>query len=236
MTGLKKSLLFESCGAVAVDQSKRETIEFEEAMRGVGTGPIKLVLPTCAVEPGGCDPDELDRRTVHEVAVLRKPKDGRISEAFGVRCEPEAGPEAHARDGHSGGLSRSKHEPATHGTRGLSVSAPWADDREPQPRLECRHYLHSAVERVCVFGGGHGLVFPICVVLSAFQQSGDGFLSRGSRRGVGYRHPRYFQYGSGMPVYQRRFYGASQSGRSKSAWMVGGGPSTIFLWRGFGEV
>ena len=132
---IKKSSLFKSYGSVAVDRSKREAIEFDEAMRGIGTGPIKLVLPTCAVEPGGFDPDEFDRRAVHEVAVLRKPKDGLFSEAYGIRREPEAGSEAHARDGHSGGFPRSKYEPAPHGTRCLSVSAPWANDRETQPSL-----------------------------------------------------------------------------------------------------
>jgi len=40
-------------------------------------------------------------------------------------------------------------------------------------------------DRLCVSGGDPGLVFPIRVVVPAFKQSGDVFLSRGTRRGVG---------------------------------------------------
>ena len=69
------------------------------------------------------------------------------------------------RDGDIWGLSGSPHKPTFSGTVYLSVFAQWGDDRAPEPRLERRYYLYSAVERVCVSGGNPGLVFSVCVVL-----------------------------------------------------------------------
>lgn len=216
MTGLKKSSLFEFYGEMEMDQFRRYAIEFKEAMRDVGTAPIKLVLPACASESGGCNPDERDRRTVYEVTILRKSENGLFSEAFWVCREPEAGSKAHAGDGDSGDISWPKHQFAPYGTCYLSVSASRSADRAPQPCLECGYNLHSVVERFCVSGGDRRLVFPICIVLPTFQQFGDDLLSRGSGRGVGEGCSGYFQYGSGMSIYQRRFYGRFKKARDQN--------------------
>ena len=124
MTGLKK-WRSESFGAVGMRRSRREAIEFAACprtipagapMRAAGTGPIELVLPAGAVERGGSPSHESDRRAVHAVAVLRKPKNGLFFEGVGVRGEPEAGSAADAGDGHTGGFPRPGNESETPGT------------------------------------------------------------------------------------------------------------------------
>jgi len=82
------------------------------AMSRIGPVPIELVLPTGACQSRRGEAHERDRRTVYEVAVLRKPKDGYFSEAFRVRRKPEAGSEAHARDGYFWAIPRSPDKSA----------------------------------------------------------------------------------------------------------------------------
>jgi len=185
---IKKSWRSESFGAVGMCRSRREALEFAAAMRAAGTGPIELVLPACTVERGGSPSHESDRRAVHTTAVLRKPKDGRFFEGVGARGEPEAGSAADAGDGHTWGLPRPGHESATPGTDCLSVSFARGSGDQTRPGLEYRHHLYSSGAGVCVSGGDPGLVFPIRVVVPAFKQSGNVFLSRGTRRGAGDRY------------------------------------------------
>ena len=186
------------------------------AMQSFRTVPIRLLLSTEGVEFGRYCADEFDRCAIYEDAILWKPEDGCVFKSLWLRGESEACSEADARDGDSGDVPWDQYQSALHEARGLSVSLKKSFDRTFQSRLECRYNVHSSVERVCVSGGDYGLVFPIRVGFSDIQQSGDDLLSRGARRGVGYRDARYFQYGSGVSVYKRRFYRTAKKERDQN--------------------
>ncbi len=147
-----------------------ETRSLSWQCRVLGLSRSNWYQPAGAGHSRRCDAHERDGRAVYEDTVLRKPEDGGVLKSRGLRCESEAGAEADAGDGGFWGLSGSPHKPEPPGASCLSVLTRWGDDRAPEPRLERGHYLCSAGERVCVFGGHPGLVFPICVVFSALQQ------------------------------------------------------------------
>ena len=165
MTGLKKSLVSRSRGEMALgfERGKEESCM---AMQSFGTVPIRFLLSTKGIEFGRYCADEFDRRAIYEDAFLRKPEDGCIFKSLWLRGESEACSEADARDGDSGDVSRTQYQSALHEARGLSVSLKKSFDRALQSRLECGYNVHSSVERVCVFGGDYGLVFPIRVGFS----------------------------------------------------------------------
>jgi len=215
MTGLKKSLVSETGGKMVLDFRERNE-ESCMAMQGFGTVQIGFLLSTQGSESGRCGADESHRRAIYEDAFLRKSEDGCVFKSPWPLGKSEADSEVDARDGDSWDVPRTQYQPASYESCGLSVPLKKSFDRASQSCLECRHHLYSAVERVCIFGGNHRLVFPICVVLSDLKQFGDGILSRGSRSGAGYRDSRYFQYGPRMSVYRRRFYGAVKKARDQN--------------------
>src|SRR3990167_3526255 len=201
MTGLKKSLVFERGGEMALDRSQGGD-GFEMAVRDSGTTPFELVLPASRTERRGSHPDEPDRRGVHATPVLREPEDGYFPWYRGIRGQSEENPAAHAADGHPGDLSGSEHQPAPMGACGISVSPERASDYEAQPGLERGHHLYPADSGFCLSGGDSGLVFPVRAVMEALEQPGDGLLHGGPRRGAETGNSRNLQHGSGMPVHQ----------------------------------
>ena len=205
MTGLKKSLVSKTRGKMGLDFRGRNE-ESCMAVQSFVAVQIGLLLSTKGSEFGRYCADESHRRAIYEDAILWKSEDGCVFKSPWPFGQSEANSEVDAGDGDSWDRPRTQYQSASNGACGLSVSLKKSFNRVSQSCLERRHHLYSAVERVCIFGGDYRLVFPVCVVLSTFKQFGDGILSRGSRSGAGYRDSGYFQYGSGVPIYKRRFY------------------------------
>src|SRR3989338_2522557 len=201
MTGLKKSSDSERRDKACLDKARR-SFESPATMRDPGSLPLPSLLPSGADLSRGPVADEPYRRGVHAPPVLREPEDGYLSRNRGIRGQSEESPEAHAADGHPGDLSGSEHQPAAMGACGVSVSPERSSDYEAQPGLERGHHLYSADSRLCLSGSDTGLVFPIRAVLEALEQSGDGLLHGGLRRGPETGNSRNLQHGSGMPVHK----------------------------------
>src|SRR3990167_7532824 len=211
MTGLKKSSDSERRDKAGLDCARR-SFESPATMRDPGSLPLPSLLPSGADLSRGPVADEPYRRGVHAPPVLREPEDGYLSRNRGIRGQSEESPEAHAADGHPGDLSGSEHQPAAMGACGVSVSPERSSDYEAQPGLERGYYVYPADSGLCLSGGDSGLVFPIRAVLETFEQSGDGLLHGGPRRGAETGDSRNLQHGSGMPVHQTGLHRAIAGG------------------------
>jgi hypothetical protein len=78
-----------------------------------------------------------------------------------------------------------------------------------------RHYLFAQGRRVSVFGGGDGLVEPLCVGLGMVQQFGQRVLHSGlDERGCPRPNTADLQHRPGAAVYQRGVLGRSGIGGS----------------------
>ncbi len=73
-------------------------------------------------------------------------------------------------------------------------------------------HVYSDGLRVSVFGGGDGLVQPVCAGLGAFDDAGYGILRQGAAASSGHLEAGDLQYGPRSPVYKRGV-----------CWAVGGG-------------
>lgn len=205
MIGLKKSSVFKLGRAMAMDRPQGEAVQFAASVRDAGAFAVELVLRTDASRSRGYCSDERNRRAVYGYALLWEPENGMYASACWIYREPETCSEADAGDGNLGDGSWAKHKPEAGRTRCLSLSASWVDDPAAGSCLEYRYHLHPFVEGFCVPGSGFGLVQPIRFILAAIQQFGDGLLPRGTRRSAGDWESGYFQYGSGVPVYEYAF-------------------------------
>ena len=140
------------------------------AVQSFGAVQIGLLLSTKGSEFGRYCADASHRRAIYEDAILWKLEDGCVFKSPWPLGKSEACSEVDARDGDSGDVPRTQYQSALHEARGLSVSLRKSFDRTFQSLLECRYNVHSSVERVCVFGGDYGLVFPIRVGFSDGRQ------------------------------------------------------------------
>jgi hypothetical protein len=74
----------------------------------------------------------------------------------------------------------------------------------PSPSFQCRHYVHTPTNGVCLSGGRHRLVQSYDFILGAFKQPRGSVLSRSIRRGYGMGQARDLQHRSGGSVYLKR--------------------------------
>src|SRR5450631_301668 len=167
-----------------------------------------LLLPAVAGERGEPASAPAARRTVHGVALLWQPPDGRHAGG-----ESRAGT---AADGHSryrGVVSQAETEPPGARSPDLPLPVARCADHSPQSGLEHRYYLHSDAERLSVSGRRHGLVQPLRAQLGALQYDGDQLLSGRPAGRVPLRPARDLEQRPGLAVYRRRFSGPAQKAR-----------------------
>ena len=125
--------------------------------------PVELLLPAAGHgerrEPGI---DAGHRPVVFEAAVLRSAAHDRLAAGVGVWSQSQTGRAADARDGASGNLAGTAHQPSSSPAPDLPVLAERAQDRAAEPGVVCRHYLRADDGGVSLPGGGHGLVQSLC--------------------------------------------------------------------------
>lgn len=199
-----------------MDQSARKEAQPCLAMQPSRTAAFELVLQATGGPFRGYPSDESDRREIHEDAILREPSDDRSSESFGSCAQSQKGSTADAHHGNSGGGAWSEHKPPPHRAPRVSLSLERALHRATQSGVGSGHHLHSIAPRICVSGGHHGLVQPIRVVMEAFEQPGNCLLLGITGRGVDGGQSRDFQYGPGVPVYERGIYEQAEGTRDKN--------------------
>ena len=148
----------------------------------------------------------LPRRAIYPDAVLWDQEDAPVADRAGLRGQREASEEASAADG----LGSDLRQAADLGTsaRSSDLSIPFARtaDRAAQPSMGDRHHLHPASARVCVSGGNHGLVQPLCSVLGGVGYAGRELLPGSAGMGIENSAAGNLQFGSGLTIHKRTIH------------------------------
>src|SRR5574341_2468899 len=138
----------------------------------------------------------------------------RAAAARRLRSEPEAGATVAAGDGGGGGVSAAGLEPAGSGTPDLPVSVNRRGNQRSGPGVVERHYVCANGLWVHVFGGGDGLVEPLCGGVGVVQQPGQRVLHPGVDERAGQRTAAAdLEHRPGQPIHQRGVCGGGGSGR-----------------------
>src|SRR5271166_2359480 len=183
-----------------MDRSQSSASQHSTAVRTVGSAALELLLPAAAGERREPATAPQARPAVHEVPVLRQPKNG-----FRAEGESQTHPAADAPSGDRSPLSQTELEPPAIRSPDLPVPAARRGDPPAQPRLEYRYYLHSDAWRLSVPGRRHGLVQPFRAQLGTVQYDGYRLLPGGTRRSVPLRPTRNLELRSGLAVHLGRF-------------------------------
>jgi transposase len=84
------------------------------------------------------------------------------------------------------------------------------EDRSARPRLGQRYHLHSPATGLCLSGGDHGLVQPLCVGVGGIDFVGERLLRGGIGLGIDNDAAGDFQYRPRGAVHQRGIYEPSR--------------------------
>jgi hypothetical protein len=154
--------------------------------------------------------DAVDRRAIHTEAVLRNPEDGLVARRARTRGQRKTGTPADAADGAGSNLSEATAVGSRVRAQDLSVSAAQSQDRSARPRLVRRYHLHSPAAGLCLSGGDHGLVQPLCAGVGSIDFAREGLLRGGTGLGIDDNAAGDFQYRPGGAVHQRGIYEPSR--------------------------
>ena len=154
--------------------------------------------------------DAVDRRAIHTDAVLRNPEDGLVAGRARIRGQRETGTPADAADGAGSDLSKATAVGSRVRTQDLSVSAGQPQDRSARPRLGRRYHLHSPAAGLCLSGGDHGLVQPLCAGVGGIDFVGERLLRGGTGLGIDDNAAGDFQHRPRGAVHQRCIYEPSR--------------------------
>lgn len=126
---------------------------------------------------------EASRRDLHGEAVLWVSEDFTGVTQRRTQCQSKTSPENHAELGVSWQSTWPKYVKEPSRARQISISLARSRNSMSTPRLEHRHHVHSAAERLRVSGCCHRLVQSASAFLPPFKQPGDHFLCRCLRGG-----------------------------------------------------
>jgi len=159
-------------------------------------------------------------RAVYADAVLRDPEDAPLASQSGLPGQREAGKEASAENGFGGNLRKTAFVDAVARPSTLSIPITRIADCAAQSGLGNRHNLYPHEARLCLPGSGDGLVQSLCSVLGAIGHVGRKLLPNGTAMGIKTGPARHFQFGSGLPIYERAVYRAApgQRYRNQHGW------------------
>lgn len=150
--------------------------------------------------------DAVDRRAIHTDAVLRNPKDGLVARRARIRSQCETGTPADAADGAGSDISEAPAVGSWGRAQDLSVSAGQPQDRSARPRMGQRYHLHPTAAGICLFGGDHGLVQPVCAGVGSIDFVGERLLCGSTGLGIDDDAAGDLQYRPRGAVHQRDFY------------------------------
>src|SRR5271169_5581983 len=155
--------------------------------------------------------DAVVRRAIHTDAVLRNPEDGLVARRARLCGQRETGTPADAADGARSDLSKATAVGSRVRTQDLSVSAAQSQDRSTRPRLGRRYHLHSPAAGLCLSGGDHGLVQPLCAGVGSIDFVGERLLRGGTGLGIDEDAAGDLQYRPRGAVHQRGIYEPSRA-------------------------
>src|SRR5208282_3984374 len=154
--------------------------------------------------------DAVDRRAIHTDAVLRNPEDGLVARRARICGQCETGTPADAADGAGSDLSKATAFGSRVRTQDLSVSAAQSQDRSARPRVVRRYHLHPPAAGLCLSGGDHGLVQPLCAGVGSIDFVGERLLRGGTGLGIDDDAAGDLQYRPRSAVHQRDIHEPSR--------------------------
>src|SRR6266542_1468830 len=185
-----------------MDRTKTSGLIGGAAVRAAGPGAVQLLLPAPTRVSGELEIHAPAGRRIHATSILRRAQNDRLAARARLCCGTQTSATIAANDGIDGDLCQAAFEPEWIGAPAISISVRGGENPAGQPGLERRHYLYSAARGLCIFGGGVGLVQPVCVGVGAVEQPGGKFLCGGLGTGAGRRTARDIQHGPRCAVYQ----------------------------------
>jgi len=190
--------------------------EHKTAVRVDGNIPERLLLRAGGRERREPRLDASTGRIAHGTSGVWKSPLSRLAGTGRSGDQPKACGSFAACHGSRGDLSPAFIKPADGGASNLSVSAKRLGNHGSGPGLVQRHHLCADGVWIHVFGGGDGLVEPVCVGVGTLQQSGQRVLHSGLDLGAGGGpNADDLQYRSRMPVHQRCLSGRGRVCRSR---------------------
>lgn len=138
-------------------------------------------------DPLWSEPDAVDRRAVHENAVLRGAPDDGLAQSGRPAAESEESPSPDASDGADGDLSEAADEPGRARSQDLSLSVEGSYDQAAGRGVRGRPDLYPAGPRVRLSRCDPGLALPVRSVVGTVDDAGQRFLLGGAGAGRGGR-------------------------------------------------
>src|SRR6266542_911790 len=192
-----------------MDRTKTSALIGGAAVRVAGAGTVQLLLPAATGVGGEPEIHAAAGPRIHAAPILR----GHQNDPMAARARLCGGTQTSAavatNDGFDGDLRQAAFEPERGGAPAIPLSVRGRENPAGQPGLERGHYLCSTARGVCVFGGGVGLVQPVCVGLGAIEQLGSEFLRGRLGTGAGPGTTRDIQHRPRCAVYQPAVPGAA---------------------------
>ena len=149
------------------------------------------------------------RRAIYPDAILRNPEDGLVARRARARGQRETDTSVDATDGVGSDVPEASAVGSGKRAPDLSVSAAQPQDRTTEPRVVERHNLYPPTAGICISGGDHGLVQPLCAGVGGIGFLGERLLRGSTGLGVDEDTAGYLQYRPRGTVHQREFYQAS---------------------------
>src|SRR2546426_1641345 len=213
MTSLKKSAGSWACSrASGAGGAMPSWTEREGAVRVAWVEPKQLLLRSVTGVGRELAADVGNGPVASEAPGPWKSADHGMAAAPGVADQPQAGGSVDADHGLGSDLPTGLDQPTKPGTSDLSLPAARQANQRSRPGLVCGYHVCADGGGVHVFGGGDGLVEPLCAGLAVEQHAGGRLLHRCLAWGPGNgpADSGHFQYRSGLTVHQR---GVSECGR-----------------------
>lgn len=154
--------------------------------------------------------DEADGCSVHEVSILRQPKD-----FANVRSESEACSAFDANHGHGGHLSEEAYDDTWRWAQDISVPTSRRENYASESCVEHGHYLHSDGSWLPLSDSSYRLVQSICPVVATFEHSRRFVLLRGSRGRSFSGKSADFQHRPRQPIHKPRLHFTSPESPSR---------------------
>ena len=187
-------------------------------MPTVGYQPRGLLLRAVSGNRSQPGPDASAGRVASGTPGVWQSPAERAVEATRPGGQSQAGETTVAVDGYRGDLPTAAGHSAGRRARDLPVPAQGIGDQWTEPGLVQRHHVYPDGVWVYVFGGGDGLVEPLCVGVGVEQHDGNGVLhsSVGASADARGASTADFQHRSGTAVHQSRVHRCGAIGRSGS--------------------
>jgi len=203
-----------------MDRNWTSKSEHRPTMCDCRSVPLGALLRTPRRDRRESATDAASGRAIYEDAILWRSQNASVSDPAGLRSQSEAGKAASPANGTGGNLCKAAIVETRARPSNIPLSIERAAHCPAQSGMGNRYNLYPDATRICVSGGDHGLVQPLCSLMGIVRQPGHELLYHGIGMGHENRKARDLQFGSGIPVHQRIVHklAVSRQNRHQHGW------------------